>query len=50
MIGSDVVPTVMKMLEDSKVLAARVERERLSQEKSTLRACMHGMLVWRSIG
>ena len=40
MIGTDVVPTGMKMLEDRKVIAVRGERDRLSQEKSTLRACI----------
>ena len=40
MIGTDVVPVGIKMLEDRKVLAVRVERERLSEEKSTLRACI----------
>ena len=40
MISTDLVPTGMKMLENRKVLAVRVERERLSQEKSTLKACI----------
>ena len=40
MIGSNVVPTRMKILEDRNILVVRVERERLSQEKPTLRACI----------
>ena len=40
LIGSDVVPKGLQMLEDRNILAVRAERERVSQEKSKLRACI----------